>query len=137
MKQSANDWASPDPSKNMTLAEADQLNNQLAGALCLQIGSRWVQTQYGQIITDTELRQNTFIAPLPVNLYGMLAIPGCQGFNLADFRKSLRTLAEADDPTGSLVIFLQQLLPQYNGIPAMFTRIPAVQAVITAALKTI
>lgn len=134
---SAHDWASPDPSKNMTLAESDQLRNQLAGSLCLQIGERHILTQYGQIIGESELRGNQFMSPLPVNLCGSLAIPGCQEFNLAAFRSSLRQAAQADDPTGTLVGILQQLCPLDTAIPSLFTRMPAVQGVITAALKNI
>ncbi len=135
MSQSARDWASTDPSKNMTLAEVDHLNNELAAGLCIQLGDRYVRTQYNNIIGEPELRGNNYISPLPVNFFGRLAIPGCEEFNIAQFRSSIRDAAASDDPTGTLVTVLQRLLPQNNAIASMFTRIPAVQAVIASALK--
>ena len=137
MSQSANDWASPDPSKNMTLADLDRFRYQIAGALCIQIGTCWIRTTSNSIISESELRQNTFISPLPVNLCGTLALPGCQEFNVAGFRSELRQAASSDDPTGSLVVLLQQYLPTNNAVPAMLTRIPTVQAVIASAMKSI
>ena len=137
MSQSARDWASTDPSKNMTLAEVDQLNKELAAGLCIQFGDRYVRTQYNNIIGEPELRGNNYISPLPVNLYGRLAIAGCEEFNIAQFRDSIRDAARSEDPTGTLVTILQRLLPQHNSIASMFTRIPAVQAVIASALKTV
>src|ERR1019366_5037081 len=103
MSQSANDWASPDPSKNMSLAEADQLSNQLAGGLCVQFGNRYVKTTNGNVISESELRANNYMSPLAVNLYGNLAAANVQEFNIAQFRGSLRNAAVADDPTGTLV----------------------------------
>jgi hypothetical protein len=137
MIQSAYDWAAIDPAKNMTLAEADQFGNALAGAFGIQLGDRFVRTQFNMIISEAELRGNQFLSPLPVNLCGTLTIPNCQEFNLASFRISLRKAAQSDDATGALVTLLQQLSPQYTAIPSLFTRMPAVQAVIASALKTI
>ncbi len=137
MNQSARDWASTDPSKNMTLAEVDQLNNELAAAFCIQLGDRYVRTQYNNIIGEPELRGNNYISPLPVNLFSRLALAGSEEFNIAQFRASIREAAQSDDPTGTLVTILQRLLPHNNSIASMFTRIPAVQAVIASALRTI
>lgn len=137
MSQSAYDWAAVDPSKNMTLAEFDRFNNELSSALGIQFGSRYVRTQINLIISEAELRGNQFISPLPVNLCGTLTIPNCQEFNIATFRLSLRKAAQADDPTGELANLLQQLSPQYTGIANLFTRMPAVQAVIASAMKRI
>ena len=136
MSQSAHDWASPDPNKNMTIDESDQLRNQLAAGLGLQFGDRYIRTQYGQVISESELRHNQFLSPLPVNLFGHL-VPASQEFNIAEFRSSLRTAASSDDPTGYLTGILQQTFPQMYNVTTMFTRIPAVQEVIHSALKKI
>ena len=136
MSQSAHDWASPDPQKNMTLAEADQLRNELAAGLGLQFGDRFIRTQYGQIIGEAELRANQYLSPLPVNLFGHL-VPGGQEFNIAEFRTSLRAAALSDDPTGFLTGILLQTFPHMTNVTAMFTRIPAVQDVILSALKKV
>ena len=133
---SARDWASPDPSKNMTLAESDQLSNELAGAFGLMIGGRHVCTQQNTTISESELRGNQFMSPLPVNLYGYVSLPGTQAINLATFRDNLRAAAQADDPTGTLVGILQRIDPQNTAIASLFTRLPAVQDVIAKALKT-
>ncbi|MGD0295744.1 MAG: hypothetical protein ABSE86_01430 [Bryobacteraceae bacterium] len=53
MDPTANDWASSDPTQNITLADADQFKNQLAGALVVQFADRFVKTavkpSYGAI----------------------------------------------------------------------------------------
>lgn len=134
MIASAHDWASPDPNKNMTIDEADRMRDQLAAGLGLQFGDRYVRTQYGQTISESELRHNQFLSPLPVNLFAHL-VPGSQEFNIAEFRASLRTAALSDDPTGYLTGILQQTFPQMSNVTSMFTRIPAVQEVIQSALK--
>ena len=74
MSQSANNWASADQSKNLTLADADRLGTQLAANLGLQLGSKYVKTTTGEKISEKELRDNQFISPLPVNLYGETAL---------------------------------------------------------------
>lgn len=135
MSQSANDWASTNPGQNMTLAEADQLGNQLAGALTIQFGTRFVRTQSGNIISEAELRSNNYLSPLAVNLCGYLAFYQAPEINIAEFRTSLRNAAAASDPTGTLVGVLQQALPGGMNVASMFTRIPAIQAVIATALK--
>jgi hypothetical protein len=135
MSQSANDWASPDPTQNMSLADADKLRYAMAGALGVQFGDRYVKTTQGSIISEAELRSNQFISPLPVNLWARLAIPGSLEFNIATFRTNLRQAALADDPIGTLVGILQVLLPFDTQIDSMFTRMPAVQQLIANALR--
>ncbi len=134
MSQSANNWASADQSKNMTLADADRLGNQLAGNLGLQLGSKYVKTTTGEKISEKELRDNQFISPLPVNLYGELAGGTRLEFNIADFQASLKRAATADDPITSFIQLVQHFLPDTNG-PSMITRMPAVQQVVVDALK--
>src|ERR1700736_4001594 len=108
MNHSANNWASPDQSKNMTLAEADRLGYQLAGALALQFSTKFVKTTTGEIISEQELRDNQFISPLPVNLFAKLAGQTPNEFNIADFRASLKHAATGDDPTTALLTIVQQ-----------------------------
>lgn len=133
MSQSANNWASPDKSKNITLADADRLGNQLASNLGLQFGSKYVKTTTGEKISEQELRGNQFISPLPVNLYAELVGPVRGEFNIADFHNGLKRAATADDPVTALLTIMQEALPGTNG-PAMLTRMPAVQQVIADAL---
>jgi hypothetical protein len=134
MNHSANNWASPDQSKNMTLADADRLGNQLAGALSLQFSTKFVRTTTGETVSEEELRGNQFISPLPVNLFAKLAGPGSNEFNIADFRASLKHAATADDPTTALLTIMQQALPLTNA-PSQLTRMPAIQQLIADALS--
>lgn len=134
MNQSANNWASPDQSKNITLAEADRLGYQLAGALALQFSTRYVKTTTGETISEEELRGNQFISPLPVNLLGKLAGAGSTDFNIAEFRASLKHAATSDDPITALLAILRQALPATNG-PVSLTRMPAIRQVIADALS--
>ena len=134
MAQSANDWASPDPSKNMTLADSDSFANALVAGLQLQFGDRYVKTQFGAIISATELRQNNFMSPLAVNLYGKLAAASAVEFNIADFRSQLRDAAKGDDPVGDLTKVLTAATPGQN-IAANILRIPAFADAVRQALQ--
>jgi hypothetical protein len=136
MSQSANDWASPDPSQNITLADANTFRDALAASLQIQFAARYIRTTQNQIISEAELRGNSFILPLPVNLYSHLVGQNTQEINIAQFRASLRDAAMADDPTGTLCGILSQVMPQTN-VPDQFTRIPAIQQVLLAALQTL
>lgn len=136
MTSSANDWASPDPSKNITLAEADHFRDILVASLGLQFGYRFVLTQYGNRISETELRQNNFLSVLPVNLMGLL-VPGSQEFNVAQLRQSIRDAASSDDPIGYLNSLLQQIFPHVISVSTLYTQIPAVRNLIASALKNI
>src|SRR6202011_4247632 len=88
----ANDWASSDPTQNITLAEADQFKNQLSAALAVQFADRFVKTGGGEVITETELRRNPFPAA-PVNLWGTLAGVGAVPVNMAQMRAAIRSAA--------------------------------------------
>ncbi len=134
MSQSANNWASADQSKNITLADADRLGNELTANLGLQLGSKYVKTTTGEKISEKELRDNQFISPLPVNLYGELAGGTRVEFNIADFQASLKRTAAADDPITTYIELVQHFLPGTNGA-FMITRMPAVQQLIADALK--
>ena len=93
-----------------------------------------MRTTTGETVSEKELRDNSFISPLPVNLYGQLAGGTRVEFNIADFQASLRRAASADDPITSLIQLVQHALPDING-PAQITRMPAVQQVVVDALK--
>lgn len=135
--QSAHDWAAIDPSKNMTLADADHLRDVMAAGFGIQFGNRFVRTQYGNVISEAELRANNFMSPLAVNLCGYLAAYGSQEVNIAQFRANLRQAAASGDPTGELVGILQQAMPATTNIASLFTRMPAVQDVIASALRSV
>lgn len=136
MIQSANDWASPDPTQNIALGDALAFGYALAEGLQIQFAEMYIRTTQNRIISEAELRSNQFIAPLPVNLFTHLVGQASQEINIAQFRAALRNAAQADDPTGTLCQLLSQVLPNTN-IPQQFTRIPAIQAVILAALQTL
>ena len=135
MAQSANDWASPDPSKNITLADADNFANALVAALQVQFSDRYVRTQFGQIISVAELRQNNYMSPLPVHLYGKLAAASAVEFNVAEFRSQLRGAAQCDDPVGELTKVLSAATPGQN-IAANILRIPAFADAVRQTLQT-
>jgi hypothetical protein len=136
MIQSANDWASPDPTQNITLADATTFGNALAGGLQVQFADMYIRTTQNQIVSEAELRANEFILPLPVNLYTHLFGQNTQEINIAQFRASLQAAAQANDPTGTLCELLAAAMP-YTDVPDQFTRIPAIQAVLLAALQTL
>ncbi|HLJ47756.1 MAG TPA: hypothetical protein VKU01_17185 [Bryobacteraceae bacterium] len=134
MAQSANDWASPDPSKNMTLADSDNFANALVAALQVQFGDRFIRTQYGEVISLAELRQNNFMSPLPVNLEGRLAAASAVEFNVAEFRSQLRDAAKGDDPVGDLTRILSAATPGQN-VAANILRIPLFADAVRQALQ--
>lgn len=81
-----------------------------------------------------ELRDNQFISPLPVNLYGELAGGTRVEFSFADLQANLKRAAAAEDPITSYIELVQHYLPGTNGA-MMITRMPAIQQVIADALK--
>ena len=133
MKISANDWASPDPSKNMTLAESDRFADALAGAFAVQFADRYVMTTYGQIIPVAELRRNPFLSPLPVHLQARLACGNSAEINIAQFRSALREAAAGDDPVGDLVDVLSAAMPRTD-IAALLLRAPALTEAVRRQL---
>jgi hypothetical protein len=136
MKQTANNWASPDSSKNITLAEADQFRNQLAAALAIQFADRFVRTTTDEIISEAELRANQFISPLPVNLWGHLAGPVRAGFNVAALRASFRDAAQGDNPFGDFETIVQNALPGLD-LAGFLSRIPVLQQALKTAMSQV
>ena len=135
MNPAANDWASSDPTQNITLADADQFKNQLAAAIAVQFADRFVKTANGQIVNETELRRNPFPAA-PVNLWGTLAGVGAAAVNVALMRTAVRGAAQSNNPAGELQTILQQALPK-SDVSEMILRLPAVMIAIGNAITQI
>src|SRR5580700_10810390 len=124
MNPVANDWASSDPTQNITLADADQFKNQLASAIAVQFADRFAKTASGEIISETELRRNPLPAA-PVNLWGTLAGIGAAPVNIAQMRTAVRSAAQSNNPAGDLQNILHQALPK-SDVSTMLLRVPAV-----------
>jgi hypothetical protein len=135
MNSAANDWASSDPTQNITLAEADQFKNQLGAALAVQFADRFVKTAGGEIIHETELRRNPFPAA-PVNLWGTLGGVGATPVNMAQMRAAIRSAARGNNPAGELQNILQHALPT-SDVSTMMLRFPAVAVAIGTAISQI
>jgi hypothetical protein len=135
MNPAANDWASSDPSQNITLADADQFTNQLAAAIAVQFTDRFVRTTSGEVVTEIELRRNPFPAE-PVNLWGTPAGTGAVPVNVAQMRTVVRSAAQGNNPSGELHTILQQALPK-SDVSTMILRIPAVMITIRTAIGQI
>ncbi len=136
MNPTANDWASPNVALNITISEADQFANQLAAGVSVQFGDRFVKTSAGEIISEAELRKNSFIAPLPVNLWGALAGEAPVTVNIADLRSKIRSAAQSDNPVGELEKILHQALPQSDP-QVTILRAPAIQSAVRSMLSQI
>jgi len=129
------DWASADPTQNITLAEADQFKNQIASALSVQFADRFVKTATGEVIGETEIRRN----PLPgaaINLWGTLAGAGAAAMNIAQMRTAIRAAGKGHNPAGDLENILHQALPK-SDVATMMLRIPAVGAAIGSVMSQI
>ncbi len=113
----------------MRLSDAQAFGQRLAGHLGLQLININVVTRAGARIPSEELRKNDAQRDNAVQLEGCLS-PLSDPFNIADFRAQLAAAADADDPTGTLVSILHGVFPSMRNIESMFTRIPAVQAVL-------
>jgi hypothetical protein len=135
MNPAVNDWASSDPSQNITMVEADQFKNQLASALAVQFAERFVKTVGGEVINETELRRNPLPAA-PVNMWGTLEGVGAAPLNMAQMRAAMRSAARSNNPAGELQNILHQALPK-SDISTIILRLPAVAAAIGTAIAQI
>ncbi len=135
MNPVANDWASSDPTQNITLADADQFKNQLASAIAVQFADRFVKTASGEIVSEAELRRNPLPAA-PVNLWGTLAGVGSAQLNVAQLRSSVRAAAQSNNPSGGLQTILQQAFPKTDP-SSIIMRLPGVIVAIGTALAQI
>jgi hypothetical protein len=135
MNPVTNDWASSDPTQNITLADADQFKNQLAAALAVQFADRFVKTSMGEIVSEAELRRNPLPAA-PVNLWGTLAGSAAAQLNVAQLRTSFRAAAQSNNPSGAFQTILQQAFPKTDP-SAIIMRLPGVIAAIATALAQV
>jgi len=136
MSQSANDWASPDPTKNIILEDADHFANDLACHLGIQFYDKFVRTTSGGIVLEMDLRHNQFMSPLPVNLMGHLSMAGSVEINIAEFRSRLRAAARSEQPLQQLQVELSNAVP---GLPManVLLDVPGVQDAIKGQLARV
>src|SRR5271166_2707315 len=101
MNPAANDYSAPNAAQNISLTEADQFRDRLAGALAVEFGNRYVKTTTGAIVTEADVRQNASLAQ-PVNLWGTLADAAPAEMNVAELLASIRAAASGDNPVGDI-----------------------------------
>ena len=135
MNPAANDYSSPDPAQNISLTEADQFRDRLAGALALEFGNRYVKTTTGAIVTESDVRQNAGPAQ-PVNLFGTLADPTAVEINVAEWRASIRAAALGENPVGDLENALKRALPQ-SDVQSILLRAISIQAAVRSTIVPI
>ena len=135
MNPAANDYSAPNAAQNITLAEADQFRDRLAGALALAFGDRYVKTTTGSVVTEADLRQSAN-PEQSVNLWGTLADASPEEVNIAELRASLRGAALSDNPVGNLENALSQALPK-SDIQSIILRVPAIQSAVRSAIAGI
>ena len=135
MNPTGNDYTAPNEAQNISLAEADQFRDRLAGALAVEFGDRYVKMPDGVIVTELDLRQNASPAQ-PVNLWGMLSDAAPAEVNVAELRAALRAAALGDNPVGDLENALKQALPKTD-IQSIILRVPAIQAAVRSAIAPI
>jgi hypothetical protein len=135
MNPTANDYTAPNPAQNISLADADQFRDRLAGALTLEFGNRFVKTMTGAAITESDVRQNASLAQ-PVNLWGTLADAAPAEVNVAQLRASIRAAASGDNPVGDIENVLKQALPATD-VQSILLRVPAIQSAVRSAIAPI
>ena len=135
MNPAANDYSASNAAQNISLTEADQFRDRLAGALTLEFVNRYVKTTTGGVVAESDLRQNATPAQ-PLNLWGTLADASPAEVNVAEFRASLRSAALGDDPVGDLENTLRLALPKTD-IQSILLRVPAIQSAVRSAISPI
>jgi hypothetical protein len=135
MNPAANDYSAPNAAQNISLTEADQFRDRLAGALTLEFANRYVKTPTGGVVSESDLRQNASPAQ-PVNLWGTLGDASPAEVNVAELRASLRSAALGDNPVGDLENALRQALPKTD-IQSILLRVPAIQSAVRSAISPI
>lgn len=135
MNPAANDYSASDASQNISLTEADQFRDRLAGALALSFGDRYVKTATGAVVTESDVRQNAGPAQ-PVNLWALLADASPAEINVAELRALLRAAALGDNPVGDLENALKQAIPKTD-VQATILRVPAIQSAVRTAIAGI
>ena len=135
MNPAANDWTAPNAAQNISLTEADQFRDRLAGALAMAFGDRFVKTPTGGVVTESDLRQNASLAQ-PVNLWGTLADAAPAEVNVAELRAAIRAAALGDNPVGDLENALRQALPKTD-VQSIILRVTAIQSAVRSAIAAI
>ena len=135
MNPAANDYSASNAAQNISLTEADQFRDRLAGALTLEVANRYVKTRTGGVVSESDLRQNASSAQ-PVNLWGTLGDASPAEVNVAELRASLRSAALGDNPVGDLENALRQALPKTD-IQSILLRVPAIQSAVRSAILPI
>jgi len=136
MNPTTNDWASADPTQNITLGDADQFRNGLASALAIQFADTFVKTSSGDTISETEMRRNNPVPGAAMNLWGTLADASPSAVNIAEMRTAIRSAAQRDNPVGDLENILRQALPRTD-VQDTILRAPAIQAAVRSAISSI
>ena len=135
MNPAANDYSAPNAAQNISLAEADQFRDRLAGVLAIEFGTRFVKKPNGDAVPEAEVRQNASPAQ-PVNLWGTLADIAPAEVNVAELRAGLRAAALGHNPVGDLESVLKQALPNTD-IQSIILRVPAIQASVRSAISAV
>ena len=136
MNPTMNDWASADPTQNITLADADQFRNGLAQALAIQFADLYVKTSSGDTVSESELRRNNPVPGAALNLWGTLADVSPSAVNIAEMRSAIRSAAQRDNPVGDLEDILRQALPRTD-VQDVILRVPSIQAAVRSALASV
>jgi len=136
MNPTMNDWASADPTQNITLADADQFRNGLAQALAIQFADLYVKTSSGDTVSESELRRNNPVPGAALNLWGTLADVSPAAVNIAEMRSAIRSAAQRDNPVGDLEDILRQALPRTD-VQDVILRVPSIQAAVRSALASV
>ena len=135
MNPAANDYSAPNAAQNISLSDADQFRDRLAGALALAFADRYVKTTTGGVVSESDLRQSA--SPVqPVNLWGILADASPSEVNVAELRACLQAAALGDNPVGDLENALRQALPKTD-VRAVILRVPAIQSAVRNAIAGI
>jgi hypothetical protein len=135
MNPAANDYSASSATQNISLTDADEFRDRLAGALALEFANRYVKTTTGGVVAESDLRQNASAAQ-PVNLWGTLADASPAEVNVAELRASLRSAALGDNPVGDLENALKQALRKTD-IQSILLRVPAIQSAVRSAILPI
>ena len=136
MNPTNDDWASADPTQNITLGDADQFRNALAAALTIQFSQMYVKTSSGDTISESDLRGNNPVPAAAINLWGTLADPSPAPVNIAELRSAIRMAAQRGNPVGDLEDILRQSLPRTD-VGALILRVPAIQTALGTAIAAI
>ena len=135
MNPAANDYSASNATQNISLAEADQFRDRLAGALALEFADRHVKTPTGGVVSESDLRQTADPAQ-PLNLWGTLADTSPAEVNVAEFRASLRSAALGDNPVGDVENALRVALPKTD-VQSILLRVPAIQSAVRSVISPI